>query len=390
MCGINCNPAYANCDGSLANGCEVALGTVANCGSCGPSGSCNTLNGTPTCNTATMPFSCAVGSCSVGYANCPGQGTNCLTYIEGSDVNNCGACNKVCPGGGNIQTPVCTGGVCTPVCKAGYITCATACDTDKLTDINNCGGCGTKCTAPTNGTVSCQSGVCVPSCGALTACGASCIDTKGSDNSNCGGCGTTCSAAACGGNVKTASCTAGVCDATVCDAGFVLSAGATCSAMCACTQSTVSNSCPSATSLGPIAQSQTITRVSNLFPAAPASQYYSVTFAVVPTTNTTYHPHIAITDPLNEFLFDVTSDCSTDVSGESGVSCNTGGDVASSAGLTSWDQEYTAGDATSWPVTGDALNPVPRVGSAGTVYIRVYRKGAVTQCNNQYTLTITN
>ena len=39
---------------------------------------------------------CGIAGCSMGYANCQGDGTNCLTYIGGTDVNNCGACGHKC------------------------------------------------------------------------------------------------------------------------------------------------------------------------------------------------------------------------------------------------------------------------------------------------------
>lgn len=59
VCGITCDAGFANCDGDVSNGCETALDTVANCGTCG--------NACPTdaCNSAT----CSAGACGTTPAN---------------------------------------------------------------------------------------------------------------------------------------------------------------------------------------------------------------------------------------------------------------------------------------------------------------------------------
>jgi hypothetical protein len=60
-------------------------------------------------------------------------------------------------------------------------------------------------------------------------------------------------------------------------------------------------------------------------------------------------------------------------------------------GITSWETSYVgpspAADPNSYPVTGTHFQPVPLPGTNGTVYIRVYRVGPMTSCNDTYTLT---
>jgi hypothetical protein len=129
------------------------------------------------------------------------------------------------------------------------------------------------------------------------------------------------------------------------------------------------------------------THTSNLFPASPNAAYYTVTFTG--EANTAFHPRITLTDPLNEFVMDVTTDCST-LESSQGLGCNTSGDAASSSGITTWESSYIgpspAADPTSYPVTGSHFAPIS-VDAGGTLYIKVYRKGGVTNCNNAYTIS---
>jgi hypothetical protein len=103
VCGIVCYHNYANCDGNVANGCEV----------------------------------------------------NLL-----SNVNHCGTCATACPVRPNA-TSYCSGGACGLACNSGYGNCndnlADGCETN-LSSAYNCGGCGIWCLGPLN---TCIDGECV-------------------------------------------------------------------------------------------------------------------------------------------------------------------------------------------------------------------------------------
>jgi hypothetical protein len=399
VCMLNCNPGYGNCDGIPGNGCETPLGTVSNCGVCGTV--CTTQNGTPTCNTAATPPVCAIGSCATGYAACPGNGNNCLTYIGGSDVNNCGACGHVCTT--NNGTPVCVGGVChAGSCQPGWGNCpgnGTDCSTP-LTTVGNCGGCGVVCTTM-NGTPACQN------IGGLWTCvaqscnppwkncpgnGTNCSTNSNTDNNNCGACGTVCNANTCGGaaqHVGSAACSGGVCDVTSC-IGSWQDTNLTCSDGCECAISTVPTTCGAgAYSLGSVPVGGTpISHTSNLFPAAPNAAYYQVVFTG--NTNTAFHPRITLTDPFNEFVMDVTTDCSV-LESTMNV-CNAAGDAPVAQAVSTWEASYTGpnppADPAVYPVTGSHFQAIPAPGTGGTLYIKVYRTGGVITCNNAYTITV--
>ena len=79
-------------------------------------------------------------------------GTSCVN--EQTDVNNCGACAKVCPVPAN-STAACTAGACGFTCNAGYTSTGTAC-VNTQTDPNNCGTVGHVCAAGDT----CVAGVC--------------------------------------------------------------------------------------------------------------------------------------------------------------------------------------------------------------------------------------
>lgn len=106
------------------------------------------------------------GSCvpASGYTSC----SNCTgSYVVNalSDVNNCGTCGKVCPGG---SFALCVGGVCTYACDSTHIDCnhnkEDGCEAFILSDTNNCGGCGIVCPNYGSGAVSCINGACTCTC----------------------------------------------------------------------------------------------------------------------------------------------------------------------------------------------------------------------------------
>ena len=208
----SCATGFANCDGMAANGCEAVLATdEANCGRCGvmcpvPS------SGSAECRAGV----CGISACPAGRADCDGNVANGCEVTTGTDVNHCGACNNRCAALPNA-TVGCAGGLCRIAsCNAGFADCdgnpANGCEVDTRTSVGNCGACGRACAAP-NGVAACVAGACaVASCSAGFAncdglAGNGCeVDTRTS-LTHCGACNAGC-AAPTGG---TARCAAGVC-----------------------------------------------------------------------------------------------------------------------------------------------------------------------------------
>ncbi len=86
-----CLPGYANCDGTLANLCEVTIATDdANCGACG--------------NACTMGQRCIDGTCQCETSEmlCEGRCINTLW-----DDANCGACGHACGVGEECSVGAC-------------------------------------------------------------------------------------------------------------------------------------------------------------------------------------------------------------------------------------------------------------------------------------------
>src|SRR5262249_22201915 len=101
MCGYDtCQAGFGDCDGDKTNGCEAALDTVSNCGTCGktcPAGG----NGTAACTAGRCVLSCKAGFLD-GNSD-PGAG--CETIVT---TTNCGSCGNVCPPGGSCEGTQCT------------------------------------------------------------------------------------------------------------------------------------------------------------------------------------------------------------------------------------------------------------------------------------------
>jgi hypothetical protein len=184
-CALACAPGFANCDGLLANGCEVdTRSSREHCGACGAA--CSFANATATCAAGT----CALGACAAGYGDCDGVAANgCEASLTTAD--RCGACGRACGG----ATPVCDGaaGSCVSGCRAGESRCGDAC-VSTGTDPMNCGACGARCAIP-NGAPRCAAGAC-----AVASCAAGFGDCDGApangceanlrtDRANCGRCG---------------------------------------------------------------------------------------------------------------------------------------------------------------------------------------------------------
>jgi hypothetical protein len=336
MCVLLCTPLFGDCDGNVANGCETSTTTVQHCGTCATV--CTTQNGTPACIVNGTTATCGVAGCSAGYAHCTATGHDCETFVGGTDVNNCGSCGHVCPGDATNpslhDTAHCTGGVCGFTCDPGYGDCNTnpvdGCEANLSSDPNNCSTCGNNCVA---------------ACGGAT------------------------------GHVTTAACTGSACHITMCAAGYE-DTDMTCADGCECKDSTTTSTCP----VGATVLTLNVPFSSNLFPASPtAAAFFVVTFSG--NGNLAFHPKITLTGPAGEFVMDITSDCANTL-----VACPDHG----AGSVTTWETSYTGPVPAADPTQPTEFQPIPLPGNNGTVYIKVYRVGAMTSCNDQYTLTATD
>src|SRR6185295_5478105 len=111
----SCNAGFGNCDGNDANGCEVALTSLTNCGTCGSA--CSRANATPTCATG----SCAISSCSAGFGNCDAMDPNgCEVAL--TSLTNCGTCGTACTRA-NATATCATGSCAIGSCNATFGNC---------------------------------------------------------------------------------------------------------------------------------------------------------------------------------------------------------------------------------------------------------------------------
>ncbi|WP_156338033.1 hypothetical protein [Chondromyces crocatus] len=372
-CGVAaCNPGWGNCDGNPSNGCETNLLSSANhCGTCGVA--CVMPNAVGACAAG----GCVIAACNPGYADCDGLVANgCEVNIQ-SSANHCGACGNTCSAANG--TAACLSGTCVVAsCDPGWGNCdgdvANGCETNLQSSTGHCGTCGNTCN-PANGTGACSAGSCtVASCNAgFQNCDGNvangCEVNTNTDAANCGGCGNACGSV-CTSNVSSTTCSAGACSITGCS-GSYHNVDGVCTNGCECLSSNVSSSCNLPASLGTIALGGQTATTANLVPTGKEN-WYTVTFTG--NTNTTYHPHVRFTaNPGNAFRFDIRSNCA-------GGALPCGVEGGQSNGLTEWEVFRTAG----------TYQPVPAVGTNGTVLIRVYRvAGAPVNCNN-FTLAISN
>jgi Cellulose binding domain len=223
-CQITCTAGYADCDNDRSNGCEKRTDNdVNNCGACGKI--CSAGNGTPWCNMG----KCGVSSCPVGFGDCNGDPSDGCEVNLASDVDNCKSCGALCVAANG--TAKCAASACAIAsCDASHMDCtgnyADGCETSIATDANNCGGCGTVCTIA-NGTAQCQNKVCkVKTCTApwadCTGTGTSCQINTSTSTGNCGGCGSNgldCNAVY-GPLHATGQCVSGGCELNKCVANF--------------------------------------------------------------------------------------------------------------------------------------------------------------------------
>ena len=166
-----CQFGYDDCNGDEGDGCETPVAAdLKNCGACGA------VCPVPAHAVAScVNGACGIGACQQGFFDCDlAAGNGCETQIA-TDVNNCGACGKVCPQGqicanGGCTCPncnlphamsACVNNVCTLLaCVPGYGDCdaqvGNGCEVDLNQDVNNCSKCGMAC----GGGMTCNTGAC--------------------------------------------------------------------------------------------------------------------------------------------------------------------------------------------------------------------------------------
>jgi hypothetical protein len=214
MCEIaECEPNFADCNRTAADGCEVSTTGSTDCGMCGTP--CVIPNGTPDCSGG----ACRVGTCDVGFGDCNGMAADgCEEPLN--STTHCGACGNGCDLPRASES--CVTGTCeVTTCDSGYGNCdathPNGCETSTRTNAD-CGSCDVPCD-PTNATGDCSTGVCQifacdPGYGDCDFNRLSC-ESRLNTNTNCGGCGSSC-------NIPNAveSCSGGSCNFVSCNSNF--------------------------------------------------------------------------------------------------------------------------------------------------------------------------
>lgn len=187
---------YENCNGIIDDGCEIALGTKANCGACGDAcpGDLQCVNGQCGCPAGRVP-SGSECVCAPGTVECttPWGSKECADTT--SSDSHCGACGNRCTNTASVPDRPntyygCLGSTCdVPKCRSGYFDCdgdeTNGCESLVNSDPKNCGACGNACDPGQQ----CFRGECV--CKTGTFCGSSCVDLI-ADPQNCGRCDNEC------------------------------------------------------------------------------------------------------------------------------------------------------------------------------------------------------
>ncbi|MBA2662969.1 MAG: hypothetical protein H0U74_11780 [Bradymonadaceae bacterium] len=197
-CDFACHTGFDDCNRDLAldlsDGCEVNIHTSpTQCGSCGFI--CNLPNAYPGCALG----NCFVDSCMGDYGNCDGQTTNGCEINLANDVNNCNACNNKCSFPN--ASAKCEGRGCAiDTCFTDYANCTEApgCETNTSVNVDHCGGCGLACDLA-NATPRCTGSNClIDSCDpGFANCDSNhangCEANTNTSLAHCGGCNLGCS-----------------------------------------------------------------------------------------------------------------------------------------------------------------------------------------------------
>lgn|GEM_PF-3119614 len=378
--------------------CSAISGQV--CASAGSNCSC--LSGFKTCsasNSCILQTTCCDNGDCTGGTSCPGAGGSCNCpagqRICGGVCIPAGNCciNADCGGGGRV----CGGGACAcpggapHFCSSVNICTAagTCCDNSECPPGQNCSGIGGTC-ACAAGTKFCPAaGACIPNATCCTSsdctnsqvcataggscacpagqkvCGTTCIP-----NANC------CSVSDCptAAHVTSATCNSGVCGVN-CQGGWLNFDGAV-SDGCECPDSGSNLSCGTAQGLGNFGLSAS-SSVTGQLPKAGQENWYWMNFTG--ESSTAYHPHVYFSaNPGAEYVFDVYTSC-----GLALLTCAAEGGITA-LGKTSWEVLYANTPGGFGPI------PIPAVGNAGQIFVRVRRKAPATLTCDSYTLFVRN
>jgi hypothetical protein len=289
-------------------------------------------------------------------------------------------------GCGNTATNPQNCGMCGHMCNAGALCSQGMCGTTCMSPEVQCGGDGGQ---PFFDAGVADGGVEEGGGGSPDA-GPYCANLS-NDTSNCGECGKSCG--------PNHTCTAGMCvlmcpQGTVAcvSANFCIPPGTCCTSsdcdaggvcespggMCGCsTTDMYGTACTSASALSAIAVGGS-TSVTGSIDTVGGANWFAVTFTG--NTNQSFHPHITLsTNPNNEFIFDVSSDCTgtMELCGTEGGNCTA---------KTQWETSYSAAAISMGDLTSPALIPIP----VTVVYLRVYRVAGMPLTCDQFTVTLSN
>lgn len=148
-----CPGGFLDCDSKGENGCEQDINFDPNhCGGCNKKCS-DPAHGIAVCFRGV----CGLRTCVDGFDDCDGSLANGCELNVLTDLNNCGACGRKCPAVSNAMV-TCQMGACNVVCATGFASCGivAACETDIRISTSHCGGCNKPCAAGRP----CTNGVC--------------------------------------------------------------------------------------------------------------------------------------------------------------------------------------------------------------------------------------
>jgi hypothetical protein len=178
--GVSCGAGEKECAGT----CRSTRDPLFGCGSAACTPCAFTHAGVAGCDNA---GACVLGPCANGFADCDGVVANGCEVETDTDPGHCGACAKDC---GSVASGVtaCQGGVCqVRTCTAPLANCdgkfESGCAVDTSSDVAHCGSCATPCPTLAGTTFTCASSACK-----VSACADALIDCNGvvSDGCECG------------------------------------------------------------------------------------------------------------------------------------------------------------------------------------------------------------